>query len=301
MSITQAIKLGFKQVVQHKRLVLLLYLLTLLLGMLVAYPLKSFLASTLNHSLMVGDMVKGFDYTILNDFMNAYGAGISPILNQSLLIIGVFLVGIVFLMGGILYSFNPSVNKELLAAVSEKTTSQSNAFWGNCAHFFWRLFRLSVYFLFLHGLVLSAFVFLFLSITKGISPREVADDTIIVNTFKYLCPLYLLVAAFFFMWQDYAKIHLVNHQQKWVLKSMGASLFFVLKNGFKTYGLYLVNILFLGLLVLVNYWLSNAFTINTGWHIFFSFLLSQIFIVGRFALKLLNLSSAGFIYRAIKK
>ena len=105
MSIYKAIKKGFEQTWQYKRMVLLLYLFTFFLSAFVAYPLKKLLENTVGHSLMVKDLVKGFDYEFLNDFNNTYGIGLSPIFDQSIAILILFLLLMVYFSGGIIAIF----------------------------------------------------------------------------------------------------------------------------------------------------------------------------------------------------
>ena len=87
MNLFSTIIKGFRQFWQYRQMWLLLYLLTLATAVFIALPIKSYLESKAGHSLMVEDLINGFDYTFLNDFMVNYGDGFSAITKQSVLVI----------------------------------------------------------------------------------------------------------------------------------------------------------------------------------------------------------------------
>ena len=140
MEIIQTLKNGITQFWQYKRILFILYGVILGAALLIALPIKTYLESHAGHSLMVEDLVKGFDYTFLNDFMTNYGSGLAPIFQQSILIIGLFLVIMIFLIGGILSVYKQQPNEW-----------NSRLFWGESAAYFWRMFRLSIYFITIHS------------------------------------------------------------------------------------------------------------------------------------------------------
>ncbi len=284
--IIKSLKKGFSQLWQYKKIWVLLYSLTFVVAAFIAYPLKTYLENKIGTSLMIKDMIKGFDYTLYTDFMNHYGDGIAPIMNYSLLLIILFMLLFIFLMGGILSTFKNAPEKY-----------NGKSFWSNAAHFFWRIFRMTIYFLFIHGAVLGLFFFIYLKITKGLSPMNLESEGIIFVAMKIMVPIYILFSSFFFMWHDYAKIHLVQNDNKWIFQSIIPSLKFIIKNIKNTWGLYLLNVLILMLLFIVNHFISNSFEITTGLSIFISFFISQLFLISRLGLKLVNLSSANHLFQ----
>ena len=280
--IIKALKQGFQLTWRYKRIILLLFILTFLLAAVVALPLKNLLESTVGHSLMIGDIVKGFNYTFLNDFMNAHGDGFTPIFQQSILVLFLYVILFVFLMGGILSTFQ-----------QQPDAYDKGLFWSKSAHYFWRIFRMTIYFLLIQGAVLVFFSWLFLFFAKGLSPNLLESDTTIFRTLQIILPIYILVAILVSMWHDYAKIHLIKSDDFWLYPSILGAFKLIFKNPGSTIGLYFLNMLILGLLILVNYLLSSAFTIQSTATIFLSFLLSQVFVIGRLGLRLVNLGSVG--------
>ncbi len=282
--ILTAFKSGISQAWRYRKIILIVYVLTLTLAALVAIPFKGLLESKAGHSLIVKDLVKGFDYTFLNDFLQNYGEGFLPILDQSILVAGLYFVFMVFLMGGI-----------VKVLVDAPVIFDRSLFWGAAGQYFWRMIRLTFYFLIIHALVLGVFVFLFLQITKGMSPAKLDSEVVFMDTINTLGPIYFLVGAFFFMWQDYAKLFMVRNDNNLIFKPMLASLRFVINNFRKTYGLFLLNLLFLIILIYINYLLSKLFDIQSLSTIVWTFALSQMFIICRLFLKLARLGSEGWI------
>lgn len=279
------LQIGVGQVWKCRRIWWLWYALTLGLAIIGGLGLKSYLESNVGHSLMLEDVVKGFNYTFLNDFMLHYGAGFSVILQQSGLMILLFLLLMVFMVGGTLSVFKmPSLAYD------------SAIFWGGSAKYFWRMLRLTLYFFVIHIAIAALFFFVYFTITKGFSPNVLKSDTVIFTTWKWLLPLYLLVAAFFFMWQDYAKIGVVRSESGWIFLSIWKA-FRLLRSNFKqAYGFYLLNMSLLGVLFLVQYFINkNISTENTG-TIVLSFLIAQLFIIVRLGLKLFNLSVVNTLF-----
>lgn len=288
--IIKSLKYGFSQLWQYKKIWFILYSLTLLLAMFVAYPLHGYLEEKVGNSLMINDIIEGFNYTFYADFMNHYGDGISPILNQSFYIIILYLLLFIFLTGGIVKIF-----------IHRPHFYSPAIFWSNCAAYFGKIFRLSICFFILHGMVLTAFLVIFSMITNGGSPTNLESEGIIFMAIKYMTPIYVLFASFFFMWQDYSKISLVKNEYKWIFQAMKDALGFIKNNFRKAFGLYLLNMLLLGLVFIINYFITSVFEIQSDSTIFLSFVLSQLFIITRLGLKLINLSSAGHLYFPLEK
>ncbi|MGK0389418.1 MAG: hypothetical protein ACI94Y_002158 [Maribacter sp.] len=288
--ILKSLKFGFSQLWQYKKIWFILYALTLLLAMFVAYPLHQYLDKKVGNSLIINDIVEGFNYTFYADFMNHYGDGISPILNQSFYLIILYLILFIFLTGGIVKTF-----------IHRPHFYSPPIFWSNCATYFGKIFRLSIYFFIIHGIILTAFLVIFSLITSGLSPTNLENEGIIFIAIKYMTPIYILFASFFFLWQDYTKICLVKNEYKWIFQAMKDTLVFIKNNFRKAFGLYLLNMLLLGLVFTINYFITSTFEINSSNTILLSFFLSQLFIITRLGLKLINLSSAAHLYFPLEK
>jgi hypothetical protein len=280
-----AMRQGFVALYTYPRLVFVFWGSSLLLALLAALPLRTLLLVEAADSLMVKDLIAGFDYTFLNDFFQNYGAGFTPILQQSVLLLGVQYLLLVFLVGG------------LVKVLWERPASGFRAvFWGGAAQYFWRMLRLTLFFLLLHGLVLAVFLFLYFQVTHGLSPKVLDSEAIITSSLLWLVPLYVLVAAIPFMWQDYAKVLLVKTEPRFIWSAVGRSGLFLLRNFRSTYLLYLLNLGMVLLVIIVNYFLTSAWPIASSTGILLAFLGSQVFALVRLALKVVNQGSVVAFY-----
>ncbi|WP_367390404.1 hypothetical protein [Lewinella sp. LCG006] len=279
-SVFAALKQGISAACRQWWMSLLLWATTLVLALLAAIPVRSLLAAEAGKSLMIKDLVKGFDYTFLNDFMQNYGSGFTPMLNQSLLLLAVQYLLLVFFVGGIV--------KVLWEQPSQ---DQRPMFWSSSARYFWRMLRLSLFFLVVHLLVLVIFGLLYMQVTKGLSPKALDSEGIITSSLRWLVPLYVLVAAVPMMWQDYAKVYLVKNDHRFIWSPIGEAGRFLIRRFPKAYPLYLLNIGILLLLFAVNYFLTGLFEISSLSTIIGAFILSQLFVFARYGLKIVNQGS----------
>lgn len=275
--------MGWNASLQHKRMWLALYGFNLLLGFLAAFPLSGFLSKTVGQSLAFTRSLEGFEYSFLRDFLREYGQGFGQIVNQAIGYVALYLLLSVLLMGGILCTF-------LLRGEPFRWA----AFWLGCARYFWRMLRLAVYFLLLHGLALALFGFIFYKAGIGSSLSELDTEVPVIQAANFVLPLYLLAAILVLMLHDYARIHVVHVDQRWLFRPLWQAVKLVFRNFGKAALLYLLNIASFVLFAALYWWLSGFLE---GGAFAGSFLLGQAFVVGRIGLKLVNLGGAAWLYQ----
>ncbi len=275
-----AIIKGLKFSWRYKRVVLINYLLSFILALVVALPLQNLLSKTVGNSLMLGDIIKGFDYTFLNDFKNTYGAGLLPIMNQSILILGLYLLLFIFLTGG------------TIALLTEQPARyEKTIFWGQSAVFFGRIFRITFFFLLLHGGLAGLLGAVLYQQTGGFNLFALPNESTLIYSFYAITAAYFLIAPFCFLWQEYTKIILVKTNQKWVIKALWQAMKYILQNFRKVYVLYLFLFLFWLSLIVGNYIGSTRLNINSNQTVWIAFGLSQGFVMVRLWLKLFTIGS----------
>lgn len=279
--ILTALKKGLGLAGRYRRVLLIMYVFTFALAALATLPLQALFEAKAGQSLMLEDLLLGFDLTFLNDFLQNYGEGFIPIVNQSLWLIVVHFICMVFLMSGAV---------KLLVAQPDRFDKA--LYWTANATYFWRMLRLTLSFAVIHLAVLALFAFLFVSITQGMSPAKLESELIFMDTLNVLLPVYVFVAAFFLMWQDYAKLFMVKDGSFWMSKHLFKSIKFIVKNAASTYILFLFNLLLLAALIAGNYYLSVIAMEESSAQLLYSFLLSQAFILLRLFLKFTRLGSA---------
>jgi len=290
MNALTAYKEAWKAILNTRKMWLLVYGITFLLALLSALPLKGFMAKNLGNSLALNQSLPGFNYGFIGDVLNEHGDVIDLILNQSFVIIICFFLVSIFLMGGILSIFR-----------QEEITYNGAVFWDGCSRYFWRLLRLSLYFLFFHFLLLAIFVSVYLARTNGLNPFETDSEVLWIRTFHIMAPIYLLLTTFLFLVHDYAKFHVLHSNRILLTVPIIQTFRFVFKNLGKFFSLYLLNILTFLLFFCIYYFLKNSFMTDSFGTITLLFLLTQIFIMLRVGLKLLNLSGVALLYGALER
>lgn len=278
---------GWKQIFANKRMWILLYLLNLGIALIAAFPISGIFSKSLGQSLELTRSLNGFDYSFINELLREYQTGFNIILQQSVGFTILYLLIFIFLMGGILSVFKDHTS----------SFSFSN-FWKACGKYFWRLLRLSIYFLIIQGILLAIFASLYMSLTNGMSPFKNFSEATLITTFQILAPIYIILAIIVFMIHDYAKIHVVHEDKSIISFPILQTFALVFKNFFSCFGLYLLNIL--SLLILTGiYWLASSNMQGTSMSsICILFITIQLFIFTRLGLKLLNLASANHLYKA---
>ncbi|MEM9916830.1 MAG: hypothetical protein AAF990_01965 [Bacteroidota bacterium] len=283
---------GFVQMFRSIGMWLLFYALNFLLALFAIIPLDNLIASKLGRSLALGDLLEGYDYTTYSDFRNLPGVrdALPAILNQSLLTLLLFFLLAIFLTGGIL---------KVLRDHKERFRFQH--FWTGCSTYFWRLFRLTLYFLLVHAMILSLAIGLFLFLTEGGNILSLDSELEYLNALKIAGPAYLFLASIFFMIHDYAKVHMVHLDDNWMLRPFWQSFGIALSNFFRTYPLYLLNALvFVGLFS--AYWyLQQYIQPSDARGVALAFALGQGFILARIGSKIWNLASITFMYQGIQQ
>ncbi len=281
---------GFWLAIRKIKMWVILYIINIIFALLAAIPLSNFLKDKLGKSLAPKRMLPDFDYTIYQDFMNEYGDTFSLIMGQSRLIFVIYFFLSIFLVGGIL---------AILKNHGDKFSFQ--AFRSGCTVYFWRMLRLTFYFLIIHGIILGAFSSLiyFGKFHQGLDAVE--SEVEMINAVKYMLPLYLIFASFFFLIQDYAKIHVVHKNPKWLFFSFWRSFAIVFNNFLKTYPLYLLNMLTFAIIFAVFWYFRLSNNMESAGAIAIIFVIGQAFIFARIGTKLINLGSATLMYQSIMK
>ena len=288
MNPIRAYIVGWKAVFRNGRMWLALYLLNFLLALLAAIPFSGYLGKTIGQSLEPERNLSGFNYTFINDFLREYGQGLSPILDASMGFILLYLLFSVALMGGILLVFRH---------FSEPF--QWVLFRQGCFRFFWRLLRLTAYFLLLHVAVLGLFGWFFYLATDGFAVFQMETEFELVRPLYFILPIYLLVAVAFFMVQDYAKVHVVQVDEALLTRPIRQTFGLVFRNFGPFFLLYLLNIASLLLLFVGYWWVAGRIQVASGATIAIAFFLGQAFLSGRVGLRLLNLASATYLYQKV--
>ncbi len=261
-----AFTIGVKNAFSAWKMWLLLYVFNLLFAFTVVAPIAQYMEKKIGGSLLVEELAEGFNYTVMHDFLYNYEVSIFAFVELALVVGGLYLLLSVFAAGGMLSVFTNPDRKNYL-----------QKFWSGGARFFWRMLRVTVYFLLIHAAVLAFFGGVFWLF----SPAEVTSELQLINLAKIILPFYVVAALTVALWQDFTKLFVVRRDEKLLFKSFRAATGFVFKNYFPVLLFYLLNLALLGVFYLVYRFGSLTFT---GMNAVFFF--GQIFIIGRVGVKI---------------
>jgi len=285
MSVLQAYFKGWSTVFRYKQIGIIFYLSNFILALFAALPVSGFLGRSVGYSMSLGRSQAAFDYTFWGELLARFEDQINSILDHTILFLILFLLISVFLIGGVLVYFKNNQERFRL-----------RTFWDGCSEYFWRILRLTIYFLFFQGVILAIFFSIFAYVCDGLNPFAMQSEEQLMNAAKIIGPIYILAFTFVAMIQDYAKIHLVRQAPQFVFRTFIDSFKVVFKNIGRFSFLYLLNILSFLFIFTVYWWITEQFDGITMSSIMLLFLIGQLFVIARIAIKLLNLSSASFLY-----
>ncbi len=262
---------------------LLLFFFNFVFAVLASLPVMNLLESKLANSLAIEKLLPRFDFTVFSDMMNQYGESVMVLLDQSRFLVLLFFIFSIFLSGGILNAFKRS-----------EEGFSFRMFWSGCMRYFWRLLRLTVYFLIIHIGIMSLFYHLFFLHVGG-NIGDLDSELVLYQYLRLWVPLYVIVASIFFMIHDYTKVHMVHEDKRWLTLPFWQSFGLVFRHFLSTFSLYWLN-LFTFLAVGYVYFLLNR-PADSSSGICYTFLIGQAFVFARIGTKLLNLASATVFYK----
>jgi hypothetical protein len=267
---------------QYRYLIGISYLIMLFSALVILLPLKALLESKAGYSLSIGKLAEGLDYTFITDFNNAFEGALTPVFQQSYITVMIVVVLLVFIMGGAISLF-----------LSYPAKYKATLFWGQSAHYFWRMLRLVFYFWLMQGLLLMLFGLIYFSLTNGFSLTKIEDDSYFLRYLLWLMPPYLLLAVSILMWQDYAKVRLVTQDTRWLFQPIWASFHFLRRHYLSAFLLYLM---YMVLLVFCIY-LQSKFIPNIS-SFGLSFVSVQLFVLFRLSIRLANLAGVAHLSKS---
>lgn len=281
--------LAWQQTLASLPMVGLLYGLTLGLGLLVALPMYGTLTSEDQNSLAFLNLLHGFDYTIVSDFMNRSGAAVKAVFGMVRWLNLTYLFLTIFLTGGILLRF-AQLNSLYSRPVSAVSRFRAGLFWDGCSQYVGRLFRLfGVTLLFV---LVTAVIWLIIGILVGsaVSSSYTERETIQVSMVFFT--LFALTTTLLLCIGDFAKIILFRDDAHGAFRAFGQAGRLVLRNLSRTYGLYLVFIL-IGTGCFTLYFVLESLLTIDGWlMVAVLFIVQQMLIASRVALKVWWLGTA---------
>ena len=268
-----------------KRLVLVLYLASVLAGLSVALPLRKVLMGFAGSSLMGSELVHGVTVDFLAELTTAN-------LSAAPALVGMLVFGSI--ASWLLSLFLPGGALTILAGDGRY---RADEFWGAAAKFFGRFLRLTLW----STLLLAALSLLPLSIrwTEGLVFGP--DPYQYVSYWgTWLRAGTTLIALFFFrICFDYARVHAVVTDEKKTRRSVWQGVRFAVRNPIRTVGL-AVSIVVLGAAALLAYLpISSALDGSTMSLVVTAIVAQQLYILWRVAMRVTRYGSQIALYKTL--
>ncbi|HLF64551.1 MAG TPA: hypothetical protein VI603_12395 [Saprospiraceae bacterium] len=277
MKVITAFREGWKMVVLHRRMWLILYLVNLVFAVVATIAFRGWLKDTAGYSLALAHNIGRFDFTFITDLIRNYG-GLSLLCEQVIVIAIAYLIFSAFLVGGILHIY-----------LHQREKFSARDFLSGGALYFWRMLRLAGYFLLIQFGLLAIFCLVFIAI--GVNPKEMESDVQFLQYVKIILPVYLFMALVIVIMHDYVKIYVVQQNAHPMTKAFGSGIRFVMRHFGSVLLLYMLNLLLLIIFIVAYSQIRNMIPTVTPGGILVGFILSQLFLIGRIGVKLLILSS----------
>jgi len=275
--VIQSFLKGFYTFLNSKRIWIFQYAMNILFAILLAYPLKSLLEKAAGYSLGLDTAFKNFDYTLVNDFLQNYGFGISTIRTQTLIAFPFYFCLLIFCNAGIIH-----VVQRYPGAYKFRD------FLAGGAEYFWRFLRLSLYFLVVY--VALAFIGFKIATIDGLSPFALENELGLISKSKIV--LVCLGILFFLLGiiQDVIKVLITRSRENYITRSIVQGIGFVRKHFAQFLVLAILQLLLL-IALLLCYYLFRNYTNGSTRLFLFLFVVGQAFILMRIGLRIWRLSS----------
>lgn len=265
MNILKSYWEGFKRTSIITRVVTIIYTITMMLGLILAFTFNSIMTNNFVNRSDLHKLFGDFNFTVYFDFMNNYGNMIKPLTNIMIWFGFFYFFFTVFFSGGILKLFEGSSIK-----------SKSQAFFAGSAKFFFRFLRLGIYILIFQAIGFAVIAVGFSSIFNRALPASTEPK--LFTMLVVWGAVHLVYFIFVSVVSDYAKITLVKEDSKKVWKAMWLSFKFTAKKIYLTFSLYIILLIFPILLFAVYFWIDGFFGMTSGVGIIIMFFVQQIFI-----------------------
>jgi len=269
MNILKAYTSGLKSAGRTWKMTTFIYIITLVLGIIIALPFLGELKRQAGNSMSINNLLAGYDHTVFMEFFTKTVVNLGQFIRQGLWVAILFIIVSIFLSGGILHIF------------SDKTYPFTlERFFSGSIKYFLRFLKLSAYMVIFY-LVVTMIIFLtILLITAGSVSSTGSEKSAFFIVFIGLC-FWLVVMIYFLIIADYTRFAIVRNDTRKVFRTIFQSVKFVSVKFPFTYGLYLMLLVAPVLLFYLYSLLSNVIGMTSGITILIMFIIQQMFIWSR--------------------
>ncbi len=272
MKIFKAYTNGLTDTLKQLRLITVSYLFLLIPGLLIALPYYYFFSSAINNYISPGNLLNGFDYTAYTELTHFEGDKISAAVSQATWLVIFFVLVSLFISAGILYVITGNRKGSLVNIVAGGTK------------YFWRFLKLKIYFIPIH-LIVATLVYLPFSFMVMHKLDQAFNEKEIFYLLLPFLIIHFLILIYLFTINNYTKIMIVETDTRKVLKSIWRATVFVSKKFFGAYTLTILLSVVPVVLLFIFLKISGAMQPDSAGMIFIVFVIQQIYLWLRSAMK----------------
>lgn len=283
--IWRSFKSGLNQAWSTKRLIMLLYIASLVLGLLIALPLRAVLLNFAGRSLEGAALVNGVSTGFFFELLLHHEAGFAALRVPAIFASVAYLLLSLFLSGG------------ALAVLAGGQGYRATDFWASAAKFFGRFLRLALW-----SLLLLAALYLLPLTARGLQRLFFGSDPYEYVSYwgAWIRGGLLLIALFLFrICFDYARIHAVVTDERRMRLSLWRGIRFGFRNPLPAVGLALLIVLVGGGVLLIYRPLSALVDGATVAAVIAAVVAQQAYMIWRVVIRLTRYGSQITLFREL--
>ncbi|WP_235296128.1 hypothetical protein [Portibacter marinus] len=270
---------AWQGVLKYRWPILFLYVANLATTFIVTSPITFYFKSKFERSDVLNQK-EGFDVSMVLEFLNNYGSALGPMLYLLIIVIVFSYIFSIYTSSAILY-----------AVVSNNQYIVLRSFWNGGLNYFWRILRLSLYYLI--TIMIIGFVSYRFSLFMGINILEVHSDWEFIQKLSISAILFVLLAFLVLMVKQYAKLQIAAYNQPFITGAVMKGSGFVFKNLISAGLLSGLNIVLMIVAVFILIQLRNVIPTHL-WAL--TFLIAQVILILKIAARIIHLDSCFKLY-----
>ena len=231
----ETIKYGIGQGLRQWRIALVVYIIQLLIAMTLGMQLYQVFEASIGNSLELDELLKGYDHTIVQDFLNVHGGSITPIIGQVRWVVLAYMIFSIFINAGLLY------------VVHERSTSWKDFWNGGAMYFFKSAGLFLIYLIFYIALIAVIGISFGAVFAKAL---DFSSEKVAFLWFGILSLIFIITILKIMSASVYSRFAIMEGQSVWSAFKTGWRTF--RKNWKSTWGV-LISMFFIQLLIYCVY------------------------------------------------
>jgi hypothetical protein len=249
-----------------------------------AKPFYSQLKKNLSNSLEGNDQLDIFDYTFISEMLRMNGDLFLYLLSSLGLILLIYMLLKIFLSGATIGTF-----------LSSEGIYNSSTYWTMGFSHFWRILRVSIYFLLIY--IIVTIVFYKIYSLGGLDIFEMESDQVFIHRFLILIPFYAIMLFIINVYHQFTKVHIIVCHKKYFFSAFWDASKLITKDLLQMSGLVISYLFIFAFLYSLYYLFLKIIPYSGQGSIVLALCLSQIFIIARLGYSMLIKSGICNFYK----